>query len=183
MQGRNQLAIRVQKDDTRVIPRPAVWRVDHIPPGWDPDMITQIVEELGFKEVTLLEKQRRNRTTSWLVRAISPGPNETFQPSIRDDNDDLIEISITKEAKRKPQQRQVTEVKQERRIRYDGFAKNHFANYGKSPTPPVAADEEMKEDDKPAAEEAVGDKRTAEDNTNQPVKRRNVDGFRKMPKL
>ena len=172
VQGRNQLAIRVQKDDTRVIPRPAVWRVDHIPPGWDPDMITQIVEELGFKEVTLLEKQRRNRTTSWLVRAISPGPNETFQPSIRDDNDDLIEISITKEAKRKPQQRQVTEVKQERRIRYDGFAKNHFANYGKSPTPPVAADEEMKEDDKPAAEEAVGDKRTAEDNTNQPVKKK-----------
>lgn len=116
--GRHQLGIRVEASDTRLQTRPSVWRIDRVPKGWHFQDLCELLDELHFQEVEVLEKQWRRNCASWLVRAKKDCAESVLQPVVPNEDGAEVELCISKEARRRQNLQKTQQLKQESRISF-----------------------------------------------------------------
>ena len=115
--GRYQLGIRADSQDSRLETRASVWRIDNVPKSWQFDAVDELLEKLGFSQVEVIAKESRKHFTSWLLRAKHDGPDVVMQPMVSvHDCPDILELAITKEARRRQVNPKAVKLKQEKRI-------------------------------------------------------------------
>ena len=116
--GRHQLGLRVTADDSRPQEKTSVWRVDHVPKGWQFEEVLALLEAVQFTDIEVMEKQWRRTCSSWLIRAKYPGNDVILQPVVTANDGSNVELSITKEARRRQLQGKSNKLKQETRVSY-----------------------------------------------------------------
>ena len=132
--GRHQLGIRVAADDSRLQEKTTVWRVDQVPKGWQFEEVLALLEEVHFTEIEVMEKQWRRTCSSWLIRAKYPGNDVILQPVVTASDGSCVELSITKEARRRQLQAKSDRLKQETRVSY-GKQLQHTSSIKRTETP------------------------------------------------
>eukprot|EP00438_Fugacium_kawagutii_P004731 Skav210681 [mRNA] locus=scaffold346:53750:62763:+ [translate_table: standard] len=116
--GRFQFGLRVDADDARLQPRPCTWRIDQVPESWTVAEVQELLETMSFRDIQVVAKQWRRRCASWLVKAIYPESDDLLRPVIAIPDGDPLELSVTKEAKRRQLQTRSTKLRAEHRISF-----------------------------------------------------------------
>ena len=73
---------------------------------------------MSFSDIQVVAKEWRRHCASWLVKAIYPDSEDLLQPVIAIPDGNPLELSITKEAKRRQLQTRSTKLRAEHRISF-----------------------------------------------------------------
>ena len=116
--GSHQLGLRVRQGDPRLQSKPAVWLLDRVPSGWQPQDVLELLMELMFSDVELMEKTWSRVGTTWKFRATRTDAQSVVQGVIAAEDGDALEMTATKAAITKKSKGRAQPLRQERRVSY-----------------------------------------------------------------
>ncbi|CAE7801443.1 unnamed protein product [Symbiodinium sp. CCMP2592] len=121
--GRMQLGTRVHANDRRLKDRPSTWRVTNTPHMWTGDMVCDVLQTLGFRDVEVLQKLHRGATAHWVIKGIPPSLTELYQPTVADGAGKEHELVVIKEARRRRQDNNGHGLRSEHAVSYTPVVK------------------------------------------------------------
>ena len=121
--GRMQLGTRVPANDRRLKDRPSTWRVTNTPHMWTGDMVCDVLQTLGFRDVEVLQKLHRGATAHWVIKGIPPSLTELYQPTVADGAGKEHELVVIKEARRRRQDNSGHGLRSEHAVSYTPVVK------------------------------------------------------------
>ena len=82
--------------------------------------VERFLSDSGFDDVCIESKGRRRDGVTWTFRASRSDGKELVQPTLADFEGDVLELTMTKEAKRQAPYKSMAALPQERRVVYRG---------------------------------------------------------------